>query len=108
MTNNSESEITLVNLFTVKPEKQQSTANQVAEIYKTVVSKQPGFICARIHKSLDGTKVAAVARWESQEALEAMQQTSDFQNAIPSLEHEIVSAEPHIYEVICILGETGA
>jgi tRNA U54 and U55 pseudouridine synthase Pus10 len=58
MTN--QSEITLVNLFTVKSEKQQSAANKIAEIYRMVVSLQPGFISAKIHTSLDGTKVAAI------------------------------------------------
>lgn len=40
MANQSETGITLINLFTVKPEKQQSAANQVAETYnKDLYSK---------------------------------------------------------------------
>ena len=101
-----EAEITLINVFSVAPEKQQSAADKVAEIYTTIVSQQPGFISAKIHKSLDGTKVTAVARWESEAALEAMQHTPDFQASIPSLKADIMSAEPHSYEVICSLGET--
>ena len=114
MANQSEVGITLINLFTVKPEKQQSAADQVAEIYQTIVSKQPGFISARVHKSLDGTGVAAIpskmvakgiARWQSQEALTAMQQKPEFQSSVKILEEEIVSAEHHSFEVIYTVGE---
>ncbi len=105
MPNQSEVGVTLINLFTVKPEKQQSAANRVTEIYQTIVSKQPGFISARVHKSLDGTRVAAVARWKSQFALTAMQQIPEFQSSVKILEEEIVSAEPHSFEVIYTVGE---
>lgn len=98
--NQSNSGIMLINIFTVAPEKQQSAANKVAEIYDSFVSKQPGFISARVQKSLDGTRVAATAHWESQEALTAMQQNSDFLAIVKTLEGNIVSAEPHTYEVI--------
>lgn len=100
MTNQSETEITLVNLFTVEPEKQHSAATKIAEIYRTIVSKQPGFISAKIHTSLDGTRVAAIAHWKSEADLKAMQQTPEFQNSLGTLQGEIVSAEPHLFEVM--------
>lgn len=106
MTIAQDTEITLINVFSVTPEKQQSAADKVAEIYTTIVSQQPGFIAAKIHKSLDGTRVTAVARWESEAALDAMQHTSDFQKSIPQLKEDILGAEPHTYQVICSLGET--
>ncbi len=99
-TNQQESGITLINIFTVTPEKQHSAADKVAHIYKTFVHNQPGFISAKIQKSVDGTKVAAVAQWESQDYLDNMQQNSDFQNLVKILDGDIVGAEPHIYEVI--------
>lgn len=92
--------IMLINVFTVEPEKQQSAANKVAEIYETFVSKQPGFISARVQKSLNGTRVAATAHWESSEALTAMQQNPDFLAIVKTLEENIVIAEPHTYEVV--------
>jgi quinol monooxygenase YgiN len=101
----NQSEITLVNLFTVKSEKQQSAANKIAEIYRTVVSLQPGFISAKIHTSLDGTRVAAIARWTSESDLEAMLQTPEFRASLGTLKGEIVSAEPYSFEVIYTIGE---
>jgi heme-degrading monooxygenase HmoA len=100
-----QAEVTLVNLFTVEPEKQESAANKIAEIYQTIVSQQPGFISAKIHKSLDGVKVAAIARWRSEADLHAMQQTSEFQNSLGTLKGEIISAEPHTFEIIYAVGE---
>lgn len=81
MANQAETEITLVNLFTVEPEKQQSAADKITEIYRTIVSEQPGFISAKIHKSLDGTRVVVIAQWTTQKVFEAMQHNPDFQNA---------------------------
>lgn len=100
MAKQSETEITLVNLFTVEPEKQQSAATKIAEIYRTIIRRQPGFISAKIHKSLDGVKVAAIASWKSEADLDAMQQTPEFQNSLGTLKGEIVSAEPHTFEVM--------
>jgi heme-degrading monooxygenase HmoA len=64
--------ITLINVFTVTPEKHNTAADKIAHIYKTFVCHQPGFISATIQKSLDGAKVAAVAQWESQAALDLL------------------------------------
>ena len=102
-TNQHKQEITLINIFTVEPKNQQSAADKVAEIYQTFVSNQPGFISAKVQKSLDGTRVAAVAQWESEAALSAMQQNSDFQNLVKILDGVIVTAEPHIYAVIDVI-----
>lgn len=104
-TNQHNRGITLINIFTVAPEKQQSAADEVTHIYRTFVCNQPGFTSAKIQKSLDGTRVAAVANWESQEALSAMQKNSDFQNLVKILDGKIVGAEPHIYESIASIGD---
>jgi quinol monooxygenase YgiN len=100
MANQTETEVTLVNLFTVEPEKQQSAATKIAEIYRTIVSQQPGFISAKIHTSLDGAKVVAIAHWESEADLDAMKQTSEFHNSLTSLQGEIISAEPHSFKAM--------
>ena len=105
MMNQDANEITLVNLFTVEPEKQASAANKIAEIYRMIVSKQPGFISAKVHTSLDGTRVVAIARWQSESDLKAMQQTSEFQTSLKTLKGEIISSEPHTFNVIYAVGK---
>lgn len=99
-TNQHNSEIILINIFNVEPEKQQSAAKKITDIYKDFVSKQPGFISARVQKSLDGTRVAATAQWASQEALTGMQRNPAFHDFVKILEGDIVSNEGHTYEIV--------
>ncbi len=56
-----ERNITLINVFTVTPEKQATAATKITEIYQNFVCKQPGFVAAEIQKRLDGTTVSAIA-----------------------------------------------
>ena len=59
MTNNipEKNLYTLINVFTVDPDKQQQLVDTLIETTEGWVKPQPGFISASIHKSLDGTKV---------------------------------------------------
>ena len=65
--------LTLINTFKVAPEKQQALIDLLDRATEIVMRKQPGFISANIHRSLDGTKVANYAQWRSKADFEAMQ-----------------------------------
>ena len=45
--------ITLINVFTVRPEHQQRLVDVLVEATEMVMKHQPGFVSASIHKSLD-------------------------------------------------------
>ena len=64
--------VTLINVFTVEPQQQQRLVDVLVTATETVIGKQPGFVSANIHKSLDGTRVANYAQWRSREDFEAM------------------------------------
>ena len=64
--------VTLINVFTVAPEDQQRLVDVLVDATQSVMRKQPGFISANIHRSLDGTRVTNYAQWRSREAFEAM------------------------------------
>jgi quinol monooxygenase YgiN len=64
--------LTLINVFTVKPEHQQQLVDVLVEADTSIIKKIPGYISASIHRSIDGTRVTNYAQWESVEALEAM------------------------------------
>jgi len=51
--------VTLINVFTVAPENQQRLVDLLVQATETVMSKQPGYVAANIHRSLDGTKVTS-------------------------------------------------
>jgi quinol monooxygenase YgiN len=63
--------VTLINVFTVEPGKQQELVSLLIATEQTM-KHMPGFVSANIHRSLDGKKVVNYAQWESRAAFEAM------------------------------------
>jgi heme-degrading monooxygenase HmoA len=64
--------VTLINVFTVDPDRQQQLVDLWQQATEETMRHQPGFISATIHRSFDGTKVVNYAQWESREAFAAM------------------------------------
>ena len=91
--------VTLINVFTVEPEHQQELVDFLADATNSIIRQVPGFISANLHRSLDGTRVANYAQWESRDALQAMLRRPD---VIPHLEAatRLATADPVVYEVV--------
>jgi quinol monooxygenase YgiN len=91
--------IILINVFTVDPVNQAELVNVLAQATDTSVRNAPGFISARLHRSLDGTKVTMYAEWQSIQAYQAMRENPAplpyFGRAL-----EIAKFEPGMYEVV--------
>lgn len=64
--------LTLINVFTVAPERQEELVRVLVEATEQTMKHLPGFVSANIHRSLDGKKVVNHAQWESKAAFEAM------------------------------------
>ena len=64
--------MTLINVFTVKPGKQQELLDFLITSTKEVMSHFPGFVSANFHQSRDGKYVTNYAQWETQEHWEDM------------------------------------
>lgn len=91
--------VTLINIFTVEPAKQQQLVDLLVEATEMTMQRLPGFISANIHKSLDGTRVANYAQWQSVENFQAMLQNLE---AIPHMQQAAALAtsfDPKLYEV---------
>jgi quinol monooxygenase YgiN len=58
--------MTLVNVFTVSPDKQAELADLLVRATDETMRHVPGFISASIHKSLDGKRVINYAQWRNQ------------------------------------------
>jgi heme-degrading monooxygenase HmoA len=67
--------LTLVNIFTVKPEDQQRLVERLIQATESTMKHQPGFVSASIHKSFDGARVVNYAQWRSREDFEAMRRS---------------------------------
>lgn len=92
--------LTLINVFTVAPERQQELVDALIRGTENTVRTFPGFVSANIHKSADGVRVINYAQWESKEAFAAFQQDHEananvFKEAAKIAEH----IDYHIYTV---------
>jgi quinol monooxygenase YgiN len=95
----SEKTVTLINVFTVEPERQQQLIELLTRATEESVRYAPGFLSARLHRSLDGTKVTMYAQWRSDEDYQAMRKDPA---PLPYLARalEIATFEPGVYEVV--------
>ena len=53
----SDKPVILINVFTVVPARQQKLIDLLTRATEDSVRHAPGFVSARLHRSLDGTKV---------------------------------------------------
>ena len=91
--------MTLVNVFTVKPEDQTRLVALLVDATEKTMKNLPGFISANIHRSLDGTKVINYAQWRSQADFDAMRKNpaaGEHMKAASAL----AQAEPIVCEVV--------
>jgi quinol monooxygenase YgiN len=91
--------IVLINVFTVDPVNQQRLVALLIDITERSVSRAAGFRSARLHRSIDGSKVTMYAEWRSVEDYQAMREDP---TPRALLEEALTMAkfEPGIYEVV--------
>lgn len=94
--------VTLINIFTVEPENQQRLMELWVAITEDVMCKQPGFISANFHKSLDGKYGANYAQWSSVESIGNMLESIKTNEQYQYLHAEVLKIakmNPVLYEV---------
>jgi quinol monooxygenase YgiN len=91
--------MTLVNVFTVSPDKQAELAGLLVRATEETMRHLPGFVSASIHRSLDGTRVINYAQWRSQADFAALK---DNPQARPHMQAAAALArfEPIVCEVV--------
>jgi quinol monooxygenase YgiN len=87
----SQDVLTLINVFTVAPEKQQNLVDLLIGATEQTMRHLPGFISANIHKSYDGHRVVNYAQWRSREDFETMLKSPE---AAPHMAQAVELAEP--------------
>jgi heme-degrading monooxygenase HmoA len=92
--------VTLINVFTVQPERQQQLIDLLIEATEAVMRHQPGFISANIHRSFDGQRVTNYAQWHSREDFEAMLRNPEAQAHMRQVTDVVDSFEPRLYQVV--------
>jgi heme-degrading monooxygenase HmoA len=91
--------VTLINVFTVAPEDQQRLVDLLVEATEQVMSKQPGYVAANLHRSLDGTKVTNYAHWRSREDFQALAHHPQVAAHLRRVQ-AVATFEPSLYEVV--------
>jgi hypothetical protein len=69
------------------------------EATEQVMSKQPGYLAANIHRSLDGTKVTNYAHWRSPQDFQALARNPEVAAHMRRAQ-ELAIFEPALYEVV--------
>jgi quinol monooxygenase YgiN len=91
--------ITIINVFTVDPEKQKHLIDLLSKATEVSVRHAKGFVSASLHRSLDGTKVTMYSQWQSTKDYQAIREDptplSYFQQALA-----FAKFDPGIYEVV--------
>jgi quinol monooxygenase YgiN len=90
--------LTLINVFTVKPERQQELIALLKEVTERNVRHHKGFISASLHRSLDGGKVTMYAQWASIDDYESMRKDSGSASSLGKA-LEFATFDPGMYEV---------
>ena len=96
---------TVIIIFTVKPEQQQELIETIKKFLGTV-KNQPGFVCANLHKSTDGVKVANYAQWSSVETFKAFRNNKEVQAKAAKL-FEFDTPDSHVYEIVASESKVG-
>jgi quinol monooxygenase YgiN len=91
--------VTLINVFSVAPENQDSLIKLLTEVTGQNVRHHKGFISASLHRSVDGKKVTMYAQWASVEDYESMRRSP---GPAPALEKafQMATFDPGMYEVV--------
>ena len=90
---------TLINVFTVEPDKAEELAALLTSATEDVMQHQPGFRSANIHLSADRTRVVNYAQWESADAYQAMFSDNTAREHMATAAALAVSFDPHLYTV---------
>jgi quinol monooxygenase YgiN len=90
---------TLINVFTVEPDRADELAALLATATDEVMRHVQGFRSANIHVSSDRTRVVNYAQWDSAEAFGAMTKNPAAREHMEKAAALATSFDPHLYAV---------
>src|SRR6476620_3767684 len=100
--NVGDSPVTLINVFTVQPEKADELVMLLDEATQQVMRFQPGFVSANIHRSLSGRHVANYAQWRTMKDFESMQRNPVAKEHMSAAARLADKFEPEVYVVASV------
>ncbi|MET8825526.1 antibiotic biosynthesis monooxygenase family protein [Streptomyces sp. NPDC004610] len=91
---------TLINVFTVTPDRQAELIALLAEATEETMKHQPGFVCANFHASQDGERVINYAQWESEEHYRAMLTNPEARVHMDQAATIATDVQPRLFRVV--------
>lgn len=95
------SPVTLINVFSVDPTKQDELIRLLNQATEKAMKRQRGFVSANIHKSIDGTRVVNYAQWRSEDDFKAMMKNPEAEEHMKQAA-ALAQHEPHLYTVSAV------
>jgi heme-degrading monooxygenase HmoA len=96
--------LTLIDVIKVDPQRTTELMKLLQEISDEVMSGQPGFMGAALHRSLDGSRVVSYVKWQSREALEAAVKRDEARARFALVARIVHAIEPSLYQVETVHG----
>ncbi|MFD7614976.1 antibiotic biosynthesis monooxygenase family protein [Streptomyces sp. NPDC059828] len=90
---------TLINVFTVAPDRQAELIALLAQATEETMKRQPGFICANFHASQDGERVINYAQWETEDHYRAMLNNPEARVHMDKAATIATDTQPRLYRV---------
>ncbi|MEW2437738.1 antibiotic biosynthesis monooxygenase [Streptomyces caniferus] len=90
---------TLINVFTVLPERQAELVAVLSRATEETMKDRPGFLSANIHASADGERVVNYAQWEGEEHFLAMLADPSAQEHMTEAAALAEGFDPRLYAV---------
>jgi quinol monooxygenase YgiN len=89
---------TFVNLFNVEQSNQDELVDILTKGAESLLSKQPGYVSASVHRSRDGKHALVYSQWRNNEDFQAIRSNPALQQYFARI-REIATFEPIGYEV---------
>jgi hypothetical protein len=91
--------LTLINTFTCPETRQNELVAAIEKAHAEIFLRQPGFISANIHASLDRTRVVNYVQWERVEDFDAAGAVPEVQEHVAEIMKIAESADPRLFHV---------
>ncbi|GAB1340232.1 antibiotic biosynthesis monooxygenase [Streptomyces sp. E-15] len=93
---------TLINVFTVSPDRQDELVELLSRATEETMKHQPGFVCANFHASLDGERVLNYAQWETEEHYRAMLANPEARVHMEQAAKIATDVQPRLFSVVSV------
>ncbi|MEU6486520.1 antibiotic biosynthesis monooxygenase family protein [Streptomyces sp. NPDC046887] len=91
---------TLINVFTVPPDRRQELLDLLGRATEETMRHQPGFLRANFHVSLDGERVVNYAQWETEEHYRAMLENPEARVHMDQAAKIATDVQPRLFRVV--------